>query len=166
MAFVIEPVNMIHSRQKLGKDLLFCKELTLDKLTKFLNTGLDPNTINNSNGLSLLCYTDNIEIAKLLIENGANIHYENEQEYNSTPIFYQHSNLNIAKLLLENGANINHRDSTGKTPLFFCESVESATLFVESGAEINVKDNDGKSLLDNACSLELLEYFISLGMKF
>jgi ankyrin repeat protein len=72
------------------------------------------------------------EIAKLLIENGANVHAADLE--GRTPLFdaARMKSLAIVRLLLENGAEIDVKDANGKTPLDWAGgNLEVRELFEE-----------------------------------
>ena len=96
--------------------------------------------------------TNNYEIAKLLIENGAKINVEDGEEsplrhqldkghcyVKSGTIEFQDCN-KIAKLLIENGANVNARDKEYATPLHVTGAAELANLLIKKGAKVNTRD--------------------------
>jgi len=58
-----------------------------------------------------------IDLARLLIDRGANVNCRGEE--GGTPLHEAagNGNLDLAKLLIEHGANINAKDDHGKTPL-------------------------------------------------
>lgn len=65
-------------------------------------------------------------------------------------------NLDLAKYLIAEGIDVNHRDSRGKTALFYlaesCEDDESVktyiTLLLEAGADPNIKLKNGNTAYD------------------
>lgn len=68
------------------------------------------NTINNNFGRSALMIAaeeNKLEIAKLLIEKGANVNLQNEDSETALMIAIQKKNKDIIKLLIEEGANVN-----------------------------------------------------------
>jgi len=92
----------------------------IEALRTFLNEGGNPNTINHhaGNGESLLSlvgeWSKDIEIAKLLIEAGADV---NHQDYRGwTPLHWGNQNEPFCRLLIENGADIFIENEMGRTP--------------------------------------------------
>ena len=65
---------------------------------------------------SAICY-NRIEIAAVLIRNGAQINAKNIN--NETPLHFAISKPNFINLLLENGADIDASDILGNKPLHF-----------------------------------------------
>lgn len=117
----------------------------------------NPNEINNVNKdgyspLILACYRENNEVAKLLIEKGANINFKSGL---GTPLMAcsAKGNLVMAKILIEKKADINSTDENGMSAIMYCvmfKNYEFAKLLIENKAKIEVKDNRGNSPLDYA----------------
>ena len=98
---------------------------------------------------------NNVEIAKLLIEHGADVNVTDILDNTPLDDAISKNNTEIAKLLIEYGADINVKGDYGKTPLHDAISknnVEIAKLLIEHGADVNVKDYIGYTLLGYAVS--------------
>ena len=82
-----------------------------------------PNLENKNNSgdtpLIVAAGKGNVEICRILLENGANI--EIRSDYFNTPLLEaaQNSKLDTIKFLVESGANIDARSKNGRTPLMF-----------------------------------------------
>lgn len=93
---------------------------------------------------------DNVAVATVLIENGANI--EAQTTYQETPL-HKVKTQALAALLLAHGANINARTAYNKTPLHSAvdktkkEGFDLVELLVEKGADVNASDNHGNTAL-------------------
>lgn len=105
------------------------------------------------------CSIRNYNMAKLLIENGADVNAKNDKRENSsnmTPLsksIYE-DELEIAKYLIHNGADVTEKDSDGLTPLHWVcnkskdyknnnkniEIYEFAKMLIENGADVNAED--------------------------
>jgi uncharacterized protein len=85
-----------------------------------LEAGADPNAVaKNDTGFTALtgAVSQNYnEVAKLLVENGANVNYSYEGGF--TPLIHaaHAGNFELVKLLLEKGADPNAKNGEGKTP--------------------------------------------------
>ena len=149
----------------------------LDKVQKYLAQGADVNYINkvfpddpaliqamkhtyDEDGVK---YEPNIEIIKLLIENGADVN--NKNFIDSSPLHYavELKNTEIIKLLIDKGADVNNKNSFGDTPLHRAvfNSLENTKILIENGADIKAKDKDGKTPLDIAKDYKELKYTTS-----
>lgn len=104
----------------------------------------------------------NAEIAKLLIENGANVNAGTDNGF--TPLFYI-NNVEIAKILIENGANVRQKNPFGDTPLHFVEDTEVIRLLIDKGADINAKDDDGDTPLHYSSSAQKTKLLIESGAQ-
>lgn len=140
----------------------------LDKVQKYLAQGADVNYTNKAfpddpaliqamkhtydeDGVK---YEPNIEIIKLLINNGADANAKNYTD--SSPLHFavalKNKGTEIIKLLIEKGADVNAKNCYGDTPLHRAvfRSLENTKILIEHGADVNIKDKDGKTPLDIA----------------
>ena len=88
----------------------------------------------------------NVEIAKLLLDYGANINFTNSAGISALYFSAQNNYLPLAKLLIENGASINLTSKAGATPLFIAAQVgntEIAELLIKHGANKEISANNG-----------------------
>lgn len=110
-----------------------------------------------------------VEIAKLLIKNGATA--------NNALLFadfWEEPDTvkpDMLKLLLENGADANLRDSDGFTPLMWAarrNDAASAALLIEKGADPQIKNNRGQTAMDvaghNLPNKEITDLFVKSGL--
>ena len=117
----------------------------------------DLNKIKDSEGktpLSNACYNDNIEVAKFLIEHGADVNSKDRDWY--TPLYWAcyKENIELVKLLLEQGADVDSKNKKGETPLYWaCKkgNTEIVKLLLEHGADVNIKDKYVDTPLYWAC---------------
>lgn len=85
---------------------------------------------------------DRINITKLLIENGADIHAKNDYAF---AIACEHNDLEMVKTLLHYGANIHANDDLGLLNAVSCNYYEMVHFLIESGANIHAQNS--KALL-------------------
>jgi len=92
----------------------------------------------------------NIELVKILVENGADVNRKNDYGEKMPPLYYtlsyDYKNIDIIKYLLHHGANPNEIINDRMDTVFF-HAVKNSNdpvieLLVENGADINHKNND------------------------
>ncbi len=97
-----------------------------------------------------------LEVAKFLIENGADVNANGEN--GSTPLHQAvlKHNTNIVTLLISKKADVNAQTTAKITPLMLACGIaydyEIARILIESGADVNIKDQFGNTALSFAAS--------------
>jgi len=144
----------------------------IDRVKLLLSYKADPNIIsddlNKNTALHMVCRKSfmndlNIEIIKLLLDNGADIHARDS--YGREPLHWvggisdNHMRTRVLDLLMKYGADLNAQDNNGDTPLnimidFLWSRDASwfASLFESYGDKINpdIKNKKGETSLDYA----------------
>jgi ankyrin repeat protein len=95
---------------------------------------------------------NNLEMARLLIDRGADLNLNSKNKLNATPLQGAAANnwIELAKLYLSRGANVNCRSQDGGSPLHEAAGngfVEFAQLLIDNGADVNQRDDNGKTPL-------------------
>ena len=95
---------------------------------------------------------NHLEVAKVLIDAGADLNLNSKNKFNATPLQGAAANnwIELARLYLARGANVNSRNDEGICPLAEAAGngfLEFATLLIEKGANVNQKDDNGKTPL-------------------
>jgi ankyrin repeat protein len=95
---------------------------------------------------------NNLEMAKLLIDSGADLNLNSKNKLNATPLQGAAASnwIDLAKLYLSRGANVNCRSEEGGSPLHEAAGngfLEFARLLIDNGADVNQKDDNGKTPL-------------------
>ncbi len=160
-------------RQATIDDLL--KAVNADDISRvkdLLKEGLDVNGM-NKNGWSALMIAaskGNVDILKLLIENGAALDVRKYQGGQTALIFAAHwGHADVVRHLIARGANLNIQMDDGWTALIdsiSTDNVEVAKILVESGADANIKSNTGWTALMAAAyenHLEIVDLLIKRG---
>ena len=111
-------------------------------------------------GKDYLLYAKSFEIAKILIENGADVNAKNKSGY--TPLHFAKKS-ELAKLLIENGADVNAGKGTVGVPLYDTYNIKTAKLLIENGADVNAKSRYGNTPLSNARAVEVAKILIENG---
>ncbi len=135
------PLNQETERMFLG---LYAGDVEIVKVQ--LSKGVDVN-VRNETQQTPLHVTQNATIAKLLIENGADLSAEND--LGDTPIF--NKEIQIAEILLDAGADINLKNRKNNTLLIrytYAGYLEGIKFLVSKGADINTCNSDRQNALD------------------
>ena len=123
-------------------------------LKSLLNEDVNARDADGDTLLHQACISGRPDVAKLLIDNGADIHVENIYGYTPLKLACDHKSPEIVRLLIKSGADINVQDYLGRTPLQFAfgeKLYDIATLLIKKGAAINEKDSGGLAPLHWAC---------------
>ena len=112
------------------------------------------------------------EIAKLLINSGADINIQNK--YGDTPLYlalhYRYP-LQISELLINAGADVNIPDKQGTTPLHEASSrgpINMVKKLINNGANVNIQNEYGTTPLHKAAmhgQLEIVKLLLEHGPK-
>lgn len=136
-----------------------------------INHGLKP-TVRDEKGMTLLHYAvpHCFEIAKFLIDKGANVNAQSEGGYTPLHIACKYQNNDdIIHLLIEHGADVNLTTKNNITPLFLAMKVGN-TIAINSllnkGADPNIRTETDLAPLDIAArrhNTEMIDILISKG---
>ena len=143
----------------------------LEKADSLLKAGANPNAAEEGRVTPLrqACYNDHTEIAKLLIDYGADVNKKTEI---GTPLMAAalSGNSNIVDYLIEHGAKVNLKSKFG-TPIIgaaLSGNVAIVRILIEKGAKINIQDNEGwTALMCAVCqnSYDTVKLLIEEGVK-
>jgi ankyrin repeat protein len=135
------------------------------KVRMLLNHSLDELNKKNKDSLSslhLVCMNNQLAVARLLIEHGADINIESQNKDSPLILACKNNNKEIVELLIEHGANINSRNKKGDTALISLikdsdneyiskskrlEKLELAKFLIEKEADLNLADEDNDTAL-------------------
>ncbi len=157
-------------------------EMVLD----FLRKGASIN-YTNSSGYSPFLWSvsnKNIELVKVLIDNGANVHQQTvskasalhlallpsvEEPSKQTNNISGNSLYSLVKLLIKHGADINHQDENGSTPSFFAAGlnvdddkvIKILQILSDSGADFAIENQFGFSAYDASDDVEIKKFIES-----
>lgn len=127
-------------------------------LNKF---GVNSFVENIGSALSIACMSENWEIAKFCIENGADVNLRDCE--NGTPLIdaCKYGNDDIITLLIEAGADINIKNKYSSTPLAELtlrhpEKNDIIIFLLKNGANPNEEIHDGETIYDSAMRMNLL----------
>ncbi len=139
-------------------------------IKRLLEAGVPVNLLSDEGETPLHWAVDwqNIKLAKVLMEAGANVNQLSHNKKKESP-FHRAINrggIEMIKALIEFGADLNKVDSNGETPLHRAVSdsdFELIKLLIESGANLEQLNEEGESILETALSnneLEIIKYII------
>ena len=119
--------------------------------------------------LRMVSKNGNLEEAKMLIEQGANINEKSKNGWTALMYACKNGHLEVTKMLLEQGANINEKSKRGWSALMFsCFNghLEISKMLLEQGANINDKEENGNTVLMVTCQerhLKIVKMLIEQG---
>lgn len=146
----------------------------LDVVKALLAAKADVNGKNNfgTTALQAALVFKKSEIARYLIEHGANVNFvvEKGKSAGTTALSMatQNGDAGIVKLLIQKGAKVNTKDQNGITPLHLAAYfgyVETARILLNAGAEINARDNAGNTPMKIAQVRKNMEVYALLKDK-
>ena len=98
-------------------------------------------------------YAPNAEIAGLLIDNGANIHFKNKEGYSPLHKAVKGGHSDVARLLIANRAFVTTTNNQGTSLLHeaaITQQTEIMELLIAEGVNINAKDRAGMTPVQQA----------------
>lgn len=104
----------------------------------------------------LLNFADKGDVSKVkqLLDQGASVHFENNDHETALHLGAGSRNIEIVRLLLAAGADPNARDQVGRTPLFRIianpTNPDLLNLLLDSGVDVNITDSLGETVLFQA----------------
>ena len=139
-----------------------CLDGDLEIVKFFIKNGVSTDV--KSDALISSCtQNDNriIEIIKILIENGADIHAEEDQSFINA---CEYCNIEIIKLLIQYGANIHAQNDKALINACYYDDIETVKLLIENGANIHAQEDQA---FINACynneNIEIVKLLIEKG---
>ncbi|XP_077676292.1 SH3 and multiple ankyrin repeat domains protein 2 isoform X5 [Eretmochelys imbricata] len=148
--------------------------LSVEKITKMLDRGLDPNYHDLESGetpLTLAAQHDNtVEVIKTLKNGGAHLDFRAKDGMTALHKAARAKNQVTLKTLLELGASPNYKDSCGLTPLYHTAVVGGdpycCELLLHEHATVSCKDENGWQEIHQACRyghVQHLEHLLFYG---
>jgi ankyrin repeat protein len=150
--------TIVHSQSATDDLFAAIEKNDVQKVKYLVAIGADVNAKDpyaSMSPLMMAAYNGFTDIAKLLLEKGAQINAKGGVDMDMTPLIYAASQVRVdmVKLLLEKGANVNIKTRYGWTPLFFAinkGNTEITKLLIDKGADVNVKLPTGETALSEA----------------
>jgi uncharacterized protein len=116
--------------------------------------------------LPLLVGTDQVELAQLLIEKGADVKIRDGD--GNTPLHHLGTSESLLKLLLSKGADVNAQDGTGISPIhnrFSRHNLAIMQKLVAAGANVNARSKELLTPLHLTRDPAIVKFLISRGAK-
>ncbi|XP_041938568.1 SH3 and multiple ankyrin repeat domains protein 1-like isoform X2 [Alosa sapidissima] len=141
----------LHTKANLKKFLEYVQSGSLDKITKALDKGLDPNYHHQENGetpLSLaVSMPQSIEVVRCLVLNGAHLDFRSRDGLTPLHKAVRAHNHAALQILLSIGASPDYKDRCGLTPLYHSVLAGGDTSCCETllfyRARLGVRDENG-----------------------
>nr|XP_028584295.1 SH3 and multiple ankyrin repeat domains protein 2 isoform X6 [Podarcis muralis] len=164
----------LHTKANFRKCMDHVHHLSVEKLTKMLDRGLDPNYHDLESGetpLTLAAQLSNtVEVIKALKNGGAHLDFRAKDGMTALHKAARAKNQLTLKTLLELGASPNYKDSCGLTPLYHTAVVGGdpycCELLLHEHATVGCKDENGWQEIHQACRyghVQHLEHFLFYG---
>lgn len=124
-----------------------------------------------SSAVVLPCQNGNLEMVKLLIENGLHVDFKEHRDFTPLRIAARNGHLEIVQYLVDKGATIDLRAKDGATPLEHAAAkghFEIVKYLIGKGANVNNIDNEGDFPLGEAAKngyLEIIALLIDSGAQ-
>jgi ankyrin repeat protein len=175
IAVLASVLEIGHTVSCADTDIRLCVEVisgNIAKVGELVDEGSDLNTAECLNGmtpLSAAAMYNHAEIAKLLVDKGADVNIRDKNKMTALMVAAEKGFFEIAKFLIDKGADINVKDKDGRTPLLIAldididrfklvsekikagveigERVLIAKLLIERNADVTVKDNNKRTPL-------------------
>ncbi|XP_067413625.1 SH3 and multiple ankyrin repeat domains protein 2 [Emydura macquarii macquarii] len=164
----------LHTKANLRKFMDHVHHLSVEKITKMLDRGLDPNYHDLESGetpLTLATQHDNsVEVIKALKNGGAHLDFRAKDGMTALHKAARAKNQVTLKTLLELGASPNYKDNCGLTPLYHTAVVGGdpycCELLLHEHATVSCKDENGWQEIHQACRyghVQHLEHLLFYG---
>ena len=121
-----------------------------------LKRGADLDSRTNMYGdtaLTLACKGGHKEVARLLLERGADVDKPAQSKRNALWMAVNYGHSDLAELLVAKGADVDYQDDAGETPLMVAArrgEAAIAGMLLKNGAKIDAESSSGTTALETA----------------
>uniref|UniRef100_A0A8C5D3V5 SH3 and multiple ankyrin repeat domains protein 2-like n=1 Tax=Gouania willdenowi TaxID=441366 RepID=A0A8C5D3V5_GOUWI len=167
-------IARLHTKANLRKFMDLVQHNQVEKVSKMLEKGLDPNYHDSDSGespLTFAAHLDNmVDITKVLKNGGAHLDYRAKDGMTAVHKAARSKNVIILTTLLELGASPDYKDSRGLTPLYHSAVVGGdpgcCELLLNHHASVCCQDENGWHEVHQACRhghVQHLEHLLFYG---
>ena len=165
--------NFSSVRNKEGKNALhiYSEMGWLEEVKEIISyISVDAKDNENITPLMFAVYSNHIEMVRLLLERGANMHLVSDRKHNALHIACKNGNKEIAEMLLDAGMDIDARGDTSWTPIMFAaynDHTEIVRLLLERGANTSFVSDNKNNVLHLVClgnNKEIARMLLDAGM--
>lgn len=144
--------NMFNIADHQGKTALHKSAIkgNLDIIEFLIQNGARIDVKEEKSGRTALHMATKPEVAKLLIEKGAQIEAKDTRGRTPLLICAMESHVEVAQVLVQHGAQVNSKTGGGNTPLNFATSyghIDMVKLLIQNGAQVDIKGQHGNTPL-------------------
>ncbi|XP_076878319.1 SH3 and multiple ankyrin repeat domains protein 2b isoform X3 [Brachyhypopomus gauderio] len=169
-----QQIEKLHTQANLRRFMDYIQHHQLDKVTKLLERGLDPNYHDPDSGetpLTLSAHLDNVvEIIEALKNGGAHLDFRSRDGMTALHKAARARNQIALKTMLELGASPDYKDQQGLTPLYHTVTVggdpSCCEVLLRAHATMTCHDENGWHEVHQACRyghVQHLEHLLFYG---
>ncbi|KAM3870345.1 SH3 and multiple ankyrin repeat domains protein 3 [Diretmus argenteus] len=167
-------LSKLHTKANLKKFMEYVQQRNIEKVSKFLEKGLDPNFHDPDTGecpLTLACQLEGCaELIKVLKSGGAHLDFRTKDGITALHKAVRTKNHTALITLLDLGASPDYKDSRGLTPLYHSSMVGGdpycCELLLHDHAQVGCVDENGWQEVHQACRhghVQHLEHLLFYG---
>ncbi|XP_065139664.1 SH3 and multiple ankyrin repeat domains protein 3 isoform X1 [Paramisgurnus dabryanus] len=167
-------LSKLHTKANLKKFMEYVQQRNIEKVSKFLEKGLDPNFHDPESGECPLTMAAQLEgcaeLIKVLKNGGAHLDFRTQDGITSLHKAVRTKNHTALITLLDLGASPDYKDSRGLTPLYHSSMVGGdpycCELLLHDHAQVGCMDENGWQEIHQACRhghVQHLEHLLFYG---
>ncbi|KAM4553272.1 SH3 and multiple ankyrin repeat domains protein 3 isoform 1-T1 [Fundulus diaphanus] len=167
-------LSKLHTKANLKKFMEYVQQRNIEKVSRFLEKGLDPNFHDPDTGecpLSLAAQLEGCsELIKVLKNGGAHLDFRTKDGITALHKAVRSKNHTALITLLDLGASPDYKDSRGLTPLYHSAMVGGdpycCELLLHDHAQVSCEDENGWQEIHQACRyghVQHLEHLLFYG---
>ncbi|XP_028820951.1 SH3 and multiple ankyrin repeat domains protein 3-like, partial [Denticeps clupeoides] len=177
-------LSKLHTKANLKKFMEYVQQRNIEKVSKFLEKGLDPNFHDPETGVVCVCVLSRaecplsmaaqlegcVELIKVLKSGGSHLDYRTREGITALHKAVRTKNHTALITLLDLGASPDYKDSRGLTPLYHSAMVGGdpycCELLLHDHAQVGCVDENGWQEIHQACRhghVQHLEHLLFYG---